>query len=100
MRRSISNARPVPQRTCAACRQVKDKRALVRLVRTPAGKVEIDATGKKEGRGAYLCRESACWEKALKGTCLEHALKGSVSRGDLEKLYKNGKDLLKELTIG
>jgi predicted RNA-binding protein YlxR (DUF448 family) len=100
MRRNISSARAVPQRTCAACRQVKDKREMVRLVRTPAGAVEIDSSGKKEGRGAYLCRDRACWTAALKGNHLEHALKGNVNRNDLERLYNEGKDLLKELTSG
>jgi len=100
MRRNISNARPVPQRTCAACRQVKDKREMVRLVRTPAGAVEIDTSGKKEGRGAYLCHDRACWEKALKGGPLEHALKGKINRNDTERLYKEGQNLLKELTSG
>ena len=73
---------------------------MVRLVRTPGGGVEIDSSGKKEGRGAYLCRDRACWEKALKGKQLEHALKGNINRNDLERLYKDGKDLLKELTSG
>jgi predicted RNA-binding protein YlxR (DUF448 family) len=73
---------------------------MVRLVRTPAGAVEIDSSGKKEGRGAYLCRDWPCWEKALKGNRLEHALKGNINRNDLERLYKEGKDLLKELTSG
>ena len=100
MRRNISNARTVPQRTCAACRQGKDKREMVRLVRNPAGAVEIDTSGKKEGRGAYLCRDHACWEKALKGNFLEHALKCKVNRNDTERLYKEGTDLLKELTSG
>ena len=100
MRRNINNARPAPQRTCAACRQVKDKREMVRLVRTPAGAVEIDGSGKKEGRGAYLCRDRACWEKALKGNFLVHALKCKVTRDDTERLYKEGNDLLKELTSG
>jgi predicted RNA-binding protein YlxR (DUF448 family) len=100
MRRSIYNARPVPQRTCAACRQVKDKRAMVRLVRTPAGAVEIDASGKKEGRGAYLCRDRDCWDKALKGNHLEHALKCKISRNDIERLCQEGNELLKESTIG
>jgi uncharacterized protein len=100
MKRNTSSAKAVPQRTCAACRQVKGKRELVRLVRTSAGTVEIDASGKKEGRGAYICRERACWEKALKGSQLEHSLKGKISRSDMERLYEEGKDLLKELTSG
>jgi predicted RNA-binding protein YlxR (DUF448 family) len=92
--------RRVPQRTCAACRQIKAKREMLRLVRTPGGGVEIDVSGKKEGRGTYLCRDRACWEKAQKGKQLEHALKGSINQEDLERLYKVGKDLLKELTSG
>ena len=73
---------------------------MVRLVRTPEGDVAIDTSGKMEGRGAYLCRVWACWEKALKGNQLEHALKGNINRNDIERLYKDGKDLLKELTSG
>jgi len=72
----------------------------VRLVHTPAGAVEIDNSGKKEGRGAYLCRDQACWEKALKGSQLEHALKCKINRNDIERLYEEGKNLLKELTSG
>jgi uncharacterized protein len=89
-------AKSAPQRTCAACRQVKGKKDMVRLVRTPAGSIEIDATGKKEGRGAYLCKDGACWDKLVKGKQLEHAFKSEINRKELEQLIKNGKDLLKE----
>jgi predicted RNA-binding protein YlxR (DUF448 family) len=99
-RRKISSARPVPQRTCAACRRIKGKREKVRLVRTPGGDVAIDTSGKMEGRGAYLCRDWACWEKALKGKQLGHALKGNITQVDLEQFLKSGKDLLKELISG
>ncbi|OGO16727.1 MAG: hypothetical protein A2Z15_05760 [Chloroflexi bacterium RBG_16_50_11] len=103
--RNIYSARPSagkaqPQRTCAACRKIKPKREMVRLARTPGGDVEIDISGKREGRGAYLCRDRACWEKALKGKQLEHALKGNINQNDLERLGKAGKELLKELTSG
>jgi predicted RNA-binding protein YlxR (DUF448 family) len=66
----------IPQRTCIACRAVRGKRELVRIVRTAENRVEPDATGKKAGRGAYLCRARECWEHAL-DTCgsLKHALK-------------------------
>jgi hypothetical protein len=73
---------------------------MVRLVCTPGGNVEIDTSGKKEGRGAYLCRDWACWEKALKGKQLEHALKGKINQNELERLSKAGKDLLEESTSG
>jgi uncharacterized protein len=55
----------VPQRTCVACRQIKPKRELIRIVRTPDGSIRVDETGKANGRGVYLCRKRACWEKAL-----------------------------------
>jgi uncharacterized protein len=98
--KNYSSPRPAPQRTCTACRQVKDKRAMLRLVRTPAGKLEIDSSGKKEGRGAYLCRDAACWEKALKSNQLEHAFKNKLNQSDLERIYQEAKDLLKESTSG
>jgi hypothetical protein len=65
----------MPQRTCVGCRKVRDKRQLVRLVRTPEGTVEIDKTGRRPGRGAYLCRQRSCWETALQKRQLEHALR-------------------------
>jgi uncharacterized protein len=85
-----------PQRTCTVCRQVKGKKELVRLVRTTGGAIEIDTTGKKEGRGAYLCRDWDCWEKALKGKQLERAFKSAISQDNMVQLLENGKDLLKE----
>jgi predicted RNA-binding protein YlxR (DUF448 family) len=92
--------KPKLQRTCIACRQTKPKREMVRLVRTPAGEVEIDVKGKKEGRGAYLCRDRACWEKALKSKQLEYALKEKITQNDLERLDKAGREILKELASG
>ncbi len=88
-------AKPIAQRTCVACRQVKAKRELVRLVRTPEDNIEIDSSGKKKGRGAYLCLARECWEKALKGNRLEHALRGSLTQDNREQLIKYGQDLLK-----
>jgi predicted RNA-binding protein YlxR (DUF448 family) len=80
-----------------ACRQVKSKRELVRVVRTLQGDIEIDTTGKKEGRGAYLCPRPACLEKALQGKQLEHVLKSQLTPADRERLTKSGKELLKEI---
>jgi predicted RNA-binding protein YlxR (DUF448 family) len=65
--------RRIPQRTCVACGATRGKRELLRVVRTPDGQLELDPTGRRAGRGAYLCREPACVERALKGR-LEHAL--------------------------
>ena len=64
--------RHVPQRTCIVCRQVRPKRELIRVVRTPEARVELDPGGKKSGRGAYLCARRSCWEPALHKGKLEH----------------------------
>ena len=78
-----------------ACRKVKAKRELVRLVRTPDGSIEIDSSGKKTGRGAYLCRVWECWEAGLKGNRLEHALRSNLTQDNREQLTKQVRDLLK-----
>jgi len=66
----------IPQRTCIACRAVRGKRELIRVVRTTENHVEADPTGKKAGRGAYLCRARECWETVLSARGrLENALK-------------------------
>ena len=78
--------RPVPQRTCIGCRAEQGKRTLIRIVRTPEGKILVDQTGKANGRGAYLHPMSACWVKALKGATIKNALKVSPALDDLEAL--------------
>ncbi|MBI4493950.1 MAG: YlxR family protein [Chloroflexi bacterium] len=78
----------IPQRTCIACRRVRPKREMVRVVRTPAGSVEVDPTGKKSGRGAYLCRAQACWTAALQRQVLARALKAEVPPPDREALER------------
>ncbi len=73
---------------------------MIRLVLTSSGNIEIDTSGKKEGRGAYLCPDRSCWDKALKGKHLEHALRGKFTQVDLEQCLKSGEGLLKELISG
>ena len=85
-RRSLPRPRHVPQRTCIACREVLSKRSLIRLVRTNEG-TDIDPTGKRPGRGAYLHDRRSCWETALKdGTLLERALKTTLTPDERERL--------------
>src|SRR3954462_3380886 len=76
----------IPQRTCVACRTTGAKRGLVRVVRTPEGRVVLDETGKKSGRGAYLCKARDCWDNALKRKALEYALKVPVTGEDKQAL--------------
>ncbi|MEK7310987.1 MAG: YlxR family protein [Chloroflexota bacterium] len=82
----------VPQRTCVACREVLSKRSLIRMVRTADG-VEIDPTGKRTGRGAYLHDKRGCWEIALKGDLLERALKTTLNDLERERLRAHGNTL-------
>ncbi|HEY97544.1 MAG TPA: YlxR family protein [Dehalococcoidia bacterium] len=85
----------VPQRTCVACREVKTKHELVRVVRTPDGNIELDSTGKKNGRGAYICPNRDCWEKALTGIQLERTLHSNITEKNREELRISGKTLFK-----
>jgi predicted RNA-binding protein YlxR (DUF448 family) len=78
--------RHIPLRTCIVCRQSKDKRELVRLVRTSEGELVVDETGKKNGRGAYLCRQRTCWEKALQGNQVSRSLKMEVGENERQML--------------
>ena len=65
--------RKIPQRQCVGCRVMKDKKALVRVVKTPENEVVLDLTGKKSGRGAYVCPAMECLKKARKSRALERA---------------------------
>ncbi len=76
----------VPLRTCVACRQVRPKREMVRVVRSPEGDLVIDERGKAAGRGAYLCRIRRCWARGLREGHLERALRMALSEQDREAL--------------
>ena len=80
-----AQARPLPQRTCVACRTTTNKRGLIRIVRTADG-IVADPTGKLAGRGAYVCGQSACWEEALGKGRLAHSLKARLSTKDADAL--------------
>lgn len=70
--------RKIPQRQCVGCREMKEKKALLRIVRTPEGEVLLDGTGKKSGRGAYVCHDPACLKKARKSRALERAFETAI----------------------
>ena len=76
-----------------ACRRVRDKRQLIRLVRNPNGGVDIDSSGKMPGRGAYLCNEAKCWQDGLSGNGLEHVLRIKIGNENRERLIEYGKTL-------
>lgn len=83
----------VPLRTCVQCRKVRPKRDLIRVVRTPQGDIEIDERGKAAGRGAYLCRDRACWQSAVSQDRLDYALKVKLSPEHKEHLLEYGERL-------
>jgi predicted RNA-binding protein YlxR (DUF448 family) len=90
-------AKHIPLRTCVGCRQVQGKRQLVRVVRQADGHVRPDATGKAPGRGAYVHAEGACWQKALTGGRLAHALKlDRITEADRAELQAYAATLPKE----
>ncbi|MEW6546471.1 MAG: YlxR family protein [Bacillota bacterium] len=71
--------RHVPMRMCVGCQAMKPKREMLRIVRTPDGEILLDPTGKKSGRGAYVCPDQACLDKAVKARRLEKALGKELS---------------------
>lgn len=79
----------VPQRTCVACREKRDKRQLTRVVSTADDGLVLDSTGKRNGRGAYLCEQPACWENAVKRNLLAAALKIELSEADKLLILQN-----------
>jgi uncharacterized protein len=82
-----------PTRTCIACREAKPKKALIRIGRSPEGAVAVDPTGKARGRGAYLCNNSSCWERALKRRILNHALKCELDPETVQRLQQHAASL-------
>lgn len=78
-----------PQRSCVACRQVRPKGELLRVVRTPEGKVSVDPAGKAAGRGAYVCRDERCAQQAVQQKRLARALGVAVGDDVLETISSN-----------
>ena len=80
--------RKVPMRMCVGCREMKPKKELLRVVRSPEGQVSIDVTGRKPGRGAYVCRSAECMKRALKQKQLERAFECPLGEETHELLMK------------
>ena len=78
--------RKIPLRQCLGCREMKSKRELIRVVRSPEGEVSLDLTGKKPGRGAYVCPEPGCLKRAIKTKALSRALGVQVPENIIDEL--------------
>ena len=74
----MQKPRKIPQRQCVGCRTMKDKKSLIRVVRSPEGEISLDFRGKKPGRGAYVCPDPACLKKARKSRALERAFETEI----------------------
>ena len=74
----MPKVKKIPQRQCVGCREMKEKKALLRVVRSPEGEVSLDFGGKKPGRGAYVCHDVACLQKARKAKALERAFETAI----------------------
>ena len=84
----MSGKGKVPLRQCTGCREMKNKKEMLRVIRTPEDAILLDATGRKNGRGAYICRSAECLEKAVKSHGLERSLKMAVPPEVYEELKK------------
>ena len=80
----------IPMRQCLGCREMKPKKELIRVVRTPEGEVLLDPTGRRNGRGAYLCCKKECLARAVKTRALERALEqGGQNEPEIWRKYTN-----------
>lgn len=83
----------IPMRMCVGCREMRPKKELIRIVRSPEGAVHADFTGKSPGRGAYVCKSAECLAKAQKIRALERALEHKVEPAVFERLSQEiGRD--------
>lgn len=85
----MTKIRKIPIRTCIGCREQKQKRDLIRVVKNKDGEISIDKTGKANGRGAYLCNDKNCLEKAIKSKALNRAFTTEISEEVYEKLINS-----------
>lgn len=89
----MGNVRKVPMRKCVGCGEMKSKKEMMRVLKTPEEEFVLDTTGKKNGRGAYLCFSKECFDKAVKGKGLERSFKHPIPKEVYEKLEKEMESL-------
>ena len=86
-------SKKIPVRRCVGCQEMKGKKEMIRVIRTPEGDFLLDATGKKNGRGAYLCPSRECLDKARKNKGLERSFKQAIPKEVNEALEKEMEDI-------
>lgn len=80
--------RKIPMRMCVGCREMKEKRSLLRIVKSPEGAISFDRVGKAPGRGAYICRSKDCLDKAVRQRQLERALETKIEQAVFSQLME------------
>lgn len=88
----MPTSRSIPMRKCTGCNEMKPKKELVRVVRSPEGEISLDLTGKKPGRGAYVCRDVQCLVKARKAKRIEKAFSCAIPDEVYEKMEEELKN--------
>ena len=78
----------IPTRKCVGCGEMRDKKDLIRVIKTPDGEIRLDTTGRANGRGAYICNSAECLKKAVKNRGLEKSLKTQIPGDILEQMNK------------
>ena len=89
----MSNNKKVPMRKCVGCQEMKSKKEMLRVIRTREGEFLLDATGKKNGRGAYICPSSECLAKAIRQKGLERSFKQAIPEDVYEMLEREMSEL-------
>lgn len=82
------NNRKIPLRQCIGCSEMKDKRDMIRIIKTKEDEILLDVTGKKNGRGAYICCSSECFKRAVKNRGLERSLKTTIPKEIYDQIEK------------
>ncbi len=78
----------IPMRKCVGCGEMKEKKELIRVLKTPEDEIILDTTGRANGRGAYICNNAECLKKAVKNRGLERSLKSQIPTDVLERMEK------------
>lgn len=92
----MGQVRKIPKRQCTGCGEMKEKKAMMRVLKTTEGDIILDTTGKKNGRGAYICLSKDCFEKSVKNKGLEKSLKAAIPKEVYETLEKEIESIEKQ----
>ena len=87
------SVKKIPLRQCIGCGEMKSKKEMIRVIKTAEGEILLDATGRKNGRGAYLCPSMECFKKAVKGRGVERSFKMAIPREVYETLEKEMEEI-------